>query len=183
MAVEGSRDARRLLAGTIYLLAVEGSDLHYAHKCARDFIKDDNKCDRRTVSPDLPAAKNGVEEGMRKCEESNHSCMTVFECVVPFVGAADEEVWLTVDAAHGAVASFDETGREAGHVGELMRIRGEGCGCVRGRGAVQHCEAIFHRAEEHRRGRARRCTGAEGKGGGDEWAGGRVRCGRQHYAR
>ncbi|KAH8612679.1 hypothetical protein ERJ75_000863800 [Trypanosoma vivax] len=121
---------------------------------------------------------------MRKCEEeSNHSCVTVFECVVPFVGAADEEVWLTVDAAHGAVASFDETEREAGHVGELMRIRGEGCGCVRGRGAVQHCEAIFHRAEEHRRGRARRCTGAEGKGGGDEWAGGRVRCGWQHYAR
>ncbi|KAH8618559.1 hypothetical protein ERJ75_000262500 [Trypanosoma vivax] len=61
---------------------------------------------------------------MRKCEdESNHSCVTVFECVVPFVGAAGEEVWLTVDAVHGAVASFDETGREAGHVGELMRIR------------------------------------------------------------
>ncbi|CCD19063.1 hypothetical protein, conserved in T. vivax [Trypanosoma vivax Y486] len=32
-----------------------------------------------------------------------------------------------------------------------MRIRGEGCGCVRGREAVQHCEAIFHCTEEHRR--------------------------------
>ncbi|KAH8604450.1 hypothetical protein ERJ75_001717100 [Trypanosoma vivax] len=126
MAVEEFREAGRLLVGTIYLLAKEGSDLHCARKCARDFIEDDSKCDRRTVSPDLPAAKNGVEEGMQKCEEeSNHSCMTVFERVVPFVEAADKEEGATIKAVQGAVASFGETGRQAGHVGELGRIRGE----------------------------------------------------------
>ncbi|KAH8609271.1 hypothetical protein ERJ75_001218600 [Trypanosoma vivax] len=90
MAVEEFREAGRLLVGTIYLLAKEGSDLHCARKCAHDFIEDDSKWQRRTANLDLPAAKNGVEEGMQKCDE---------------VGA-------TIKAVHGAVASFDETGRE-----------------------------------------------------------------------
>ncbi|KAH8609357.1 hypothetical protein ERJ75_001212800 [Trypanosoma vivax] len=93
MAVEGSREAGSLLAGTIYLLKEE-SDLHCAHKCARDFVKDGNKGHRRTASLDLPAAKNGVKEGTHKHEvvESSHSCMTVFGRVIPCVEAAGEGV-------------------------------------------------------------------------------------------
>ncbi|KAH8615658.1 hypothetical protein ERJ75_000563000 [Trypanosoma vivax] len=67
------------------------------------------------ASLDLPAAKNGVEEGMQKCEEemeSSHSCMTVFERVVPSLEAAAEEEGATIKAVHGALASFDGTGRE-----------------------------------------------------------------------
>ncbi|KAG8338941.1 hypothetical protein TRVL_10232 [Trypanosoma vivax] len=127
MTAEESRDPRRLLTETIYLLAVEESDLHCTHKCAHDFIEDDNKCDKRTVSLDLLAAKNGVEEGMQKYEEeeSSHSCLTVFKRLVPSVEAADKEEGATIKAVHGAVASFDGTGREAEHLRELRRIREE----------------------------------------------------------
>ncbi|CCD18354.1 hypothetical protein, conserved in T. vivax [Trypanosoma vivax Y486] len=113
-AVEETREAGRLLAETIYLLAKEGSDLHCAHKCARDFVEDDSKCRRRTASLALPAAKNSVEEGMQKYgeEESSHSCVTVFKRVVPSLEAAAEEEGATIKAVHGAVASFDGTGRE-----------------------------------------------------------------------
>ncbi|CCD18110.1 hypothetical protein, conserved in T. vivax [Trypanosoma vivax Y486] len=63
---------------------------------------------------------------MQKCEEeSSHSSMTVFERVVPFVEAAAEEEGATIKAVQGAVASFGETGRQAGHVGELGRTQGE----------------------------------------------------------
>ncbi|KAH8608581.1 hypothetical protein ERJ75_001293900 [Trypanosoma vivax] len=114
-AVEETREAGRLLAETIYLLAKEGSDLHCARKCARDFIEDDSKCRRRTASLALPAAKNGVEEGMQEYgeeEESSHSCMTVFKRLVPSLEAAAEEEGAAIKVVHGAVASFDGTGRE-----------------------------------------------------------------------
>ncbi|CCD18056.1 hypothetical protein, conserved in T. vivax [Trypanosoma vivax Y486] len=127
-AVEESGEARKLLTGTIYLLAVEENDLHYARKCARDFIKDDKKCFKMNASLDVLAAKNGVKEGMQKYEEmveSNYSCMTVFKRVIPSVEAAEKEVLLTVKAVQGAVASFDETGREAERLRELRRIQRE----------------------------------------------------------
>ncbi|KAH8604648.1 hypothetical protein ERJ75_001697600 [Trypanosoma vivax] len=45
-------------------------------------------------------------------EESSHSCVTVFKRVVPSLEAAAEEEGATIKAVHGAVASFDGTGRE-----------------------------------------------------------------------
>ncbi|KAH8604306.1 hypothetical protein ERJ75_001734100 [Trypanosoma vivax] len=58
-------------------------------------------------------------------EESSHSCLTVFKRLVPSLEAAAEEEGATIKAVHGAVASFGETGRQAGHLRELRRIQGD----------------------------------------------------------